>query len=593
MGYDDPLEVTTVDTSVVVAPGQAQPVTKLYPIYDEAAGGTLQVVLNKTGEVVARSVNNDPFGGAEFDLAGAAIDHVEVQATKNAQGTLDSVAVTMRATEQLTTASLTTGTRLAVVDANGTVVRTSTAQPTLSSDAFTVKWTLPAAEWAALSDPATVGGRTPASLSIAATNTLRAALWKFDLPILPAPDWATASKSIFTSTTLPVEVRESLATIASTISGINAGEAKTAISYDVPNLSLVGTGGNADVENLLSATFQAQPFAEPFTRKFYVRERWYDPRTGTWLSPDPIGYQDSANLYAYAAGDPVNGRDPTGEDSYDDKLQAYTAWYGSQVDAISQKRKGLSEQIRRQRAVTSDTGLLEAEDNILTTQMMTFGGTPDNAALYIDYARANGRADVLSMSLEQIHAGVVADEGVRNVGAAVVGAFGPHLAQTEGINFSGAWRRTKQFVSDAIDAYNESIFSSEVGAVGPSVRNRPRVASLKPLKPVVLGETMDTRVEPVAETLNGHTFQPRSKSTDPNVWKYNQRRWIRSQIQSGRQIFDIDIDPSRSVRSDYYAIEMEELQKVRHRVYFGKVSAQVRTKTGATTQMFDVYQWVP
>jgi len=312
MGYDDPLEVTTVDTSVVVGPGQAQPVTKLYPVYDEAAGGTLQVVLNKNLEVVARSINNDPFGGAEFDLAGAAIDHVEVQATKNAQGTLDSVAVTMRATEQLTAASIAAGTRLAVVDAAGTVVRTSTAQPTLSSDAFTVKWTLTAAELTALSDPAAVAGKSPVSLSIAATNTLRASLWKFDLPILPAPDWATASKSVYASSTLPVEVRESLANITSTIGALTAGQSRTTVSYDVPNLGVVGAAGNDEVENLLAATFQAQPFAEPFTGKFYVRERWYDPQTGTWLTPDCLGYQDSANVYAYAGGDPVNGRDPTG-----------------------------------------------------------------------------------------------------------------------------------------------------------------------------------------------------------------------------------------------------------------------------------------
>src|SRR5207244_539098 len=71
-------------------------------------------------------------------------------------------------------------------------------------------------------------------------------------------------------------------------------------------------GGTADTESLLAATFQAQPFGEPFTRKFYVRERWYDPVTGSWLTPDPLGYRDSSNLYAFAGGDPVNGRDPAG-----------------------------------------------------------------------------------------------------------------------------------------------------------------------------------------------------------------------------------------------------------------------------------------
>jgi len=45
----------------------------------------------------------------------------------------------------------------------------------------------------------------------------------------------------------------------------------------------------------------------------YARHRWIDPRTGTFLTPDPQGYGDSSNLYAFAGGDPVNGRDPTGE----------------------------------------------------------------------------------------------------------------------------------------------------------------------------------------------------------------------------------------------------------------------------------------
>jgi RHS repeat-associated protein len=314
MGYDDPLEVTTLDAAALVAPGQPKPVTKLYPIYDEAAGGTLQVVVNRDGEVVARSVNNDPFGGSEFDLAGAAIDHVEIQTKKRADGALDSVAVTMRATEPLATASVASGARLAVVDANGALVRPSTVEPALAAnDPFTVTWTLSAAEWTALSDATAVNNRTPVALSIAATDTLHAALWRFDLPILPAPDWATTSQPVFSSTTLPVEVREPLAAISSTIAALTPNEFKTTTPYDVPNLSLVGTSGNSEVESLLAATFQAQPFAEPFTHKFYVRERWYDPMTGTWLSPDPLGYVDSANLYAYAGGDPVNRRDPRGE----------------------------------------------------------------------------------------------------------------------------------------------------------------------------------------------------------------------------------------------------------------------------------------
>jgi RHS repeat-associated protein len=317
-GYDDPIQITTLDPMAPQVPGQPTPVKKLYPVYDEAGAGSLQVLLNNKGEVVARSVTTDPYGGVRFDLSAAAVDHVAVTAKKNEQGNVESVTVTLRATEQLSASTVAAGSRLAAVDADGAVVRTTsvaaTADPT---DPFTMKWTLPASDWAALTDPspATVGGvtRTPATLSIAVTSSLRASVWATDVPFLAAPAWAVASKAVFTSSALPVEVRESLSDLNTLVASTAAGAEKTSASYDVSNLSLVGTdGGSLDVASLFNSSFQAQPFSEPFSRKVYVRARWYDPLTGMWLTPDPAGYRDSSSLYAFAGGDPVNGRDPTG-----------------------------------------------------------------------------------------------------------------------------------------------------------------------------------------------------------------------------------------------------------------------------------------
>ena len=62
-----------------------------------------------------------------------------------------------------------------------------------------------------------------------------------------------------------------------------------------------------------TASFHAAPFQDSFTGLVYFRNRWYDPKTATFLTPDPRGYEDSPNPYAAFAGDPVNRRDPTGE----------------------------------------------------------------------------------------------------------------------------------------------------------------------------------------------------------------------------------------------------------------------------------------
>jgi len=46
----------------------------------------------------------------------------------------------------------------------------------------------------------------------------------------------------------------------------------------------------------------------------YMRNRWYDPSLGRFLSKDPIGYAGGSNLYSYCGGDPINFSDPSGLD---------------------------------------------------------------------------------------------------------------------------------------------------------------------------------------------------------------------------------------------------------------------------------------
>jgi RHS repeat-associated protein len=44
----------------------------------------------------------------------------------------------------------------------------------------------------------------------------------------------------------------------------------------------------------------------------YMRNRYYDPKTGRFTQQDPIGLAGGMNLYGFASGDPVNFSDPFG-----------------------------------------------------------------------------------------------------------------------------------------------------------------------------------------------------------------------------------------------------------------------------------------
>jgi len=58
----------------------------------------------------------------------------------------------------------------------------------------------------------------------------------------------------------------------------------------------------------------------------YMQARYYDPVIGRFLQPDPVGYADGLNVYAYVGNDPVNNTDPTGLDG--DPLWTITISFG-------------------------------------------------------------------------------------------------------------------------------------------------------------------------------------------------------------------------------------------------------------------------
>jgi RHS repeat-associated protein len=62
--------------------------------------------------------------------------------------------------------------------------------------------------------------------------------------------------------------------------------------------------------------------------QLYMRNRYYNPQTGQFTQPDPIGLAGGLNSYGFAAGDPVSYSDPYG-------LMADTSFTGAENGAVA------------------------------------------------------------------------------------------------------------------------------------------------------------------------------------------------------------------------------------------------------------------
>ena len=109
------------------------------------------------------------------------------------------------------------------------------------------------------------------------------------------------------------------------IAQVDAGGNVTYLNQDHIDsvISLTNASGNMVTKQAFSAFGESAPLTGTefgFTGQrydsdaelYHYKARYYSPVLGRFLQPDPIGYKDGLNIYAYVKNDPVNLKDPTG-----------------------------------------------------------------------------------------------------------------------------------------------------------------------------------------------------------------------------------------------------------------------------------------
>lgn len=93
--------------------------------------------------------------------------------------------------------------------------------------------------------------------------------------------------------------------------GTSTYNGRRAYTYDEWG-QLTGGWDIGGFNGLDRARWKGALYVAPEADLYYMRARWYEPRTGRFLSEDPVGLAGGLNPYTLGSADPINLADPTG-----------------------------------------------------------------------------------------------------------------------------------------------------------------------------------------------------------------------------------------------------------------------------------------
>jgi RHS repeat-associated protein len=286
LAMDDPVEVRVRAGGTSDAPVAR----RLYPVLDHVTDGSLSTVIDGEGHVVERTFYADAFGDAPRFLDAPVIDRVSLHQESGSRQ------IRVQVSEILDAATVPGSVRLVAGDGSASNEIVLEAQ---LRGGHTIVATISEPQWQDV--------RQYGVVEIVVTGVLRSRAWG-ETAVRGPPAWMISLGTVRSEAGRPFVYAATPSNLDAGFGEGAAGGAGVAL-YELHDLYLAASPRAA---TKLNVGFHGYPWREPASGLVFARERWYDPATAQFLTPDPLGYQDSSNLYAFAANDPANLRDPLG-----------------------------------------------------------------------------------------------------------------------------------------------------------------------------------------------------------------------------------------------------------------------------------------